>query len=54
MNLIQNKILRKKKILIVDDESYNRMAVGVILDVLGFQDSDDKCDYANNGEEALN
>ena len=40
---------RSKKILIVDDEQYNRMAVGVILDVLGHPNSEDKSSYAING-----
>ena len=43
----------KKKIMIVDDEQYNRMAVGVILGVVGLQNTGDKCDYAINGQDAL-
>ena len=52
-NQYEIKINMKKKILIVDDEQYNRMAVGVILDVVGLQNSGDKCDFAINGQDAL-
>lgn len=48
-NQIESKINIKKKIMIVDDEQYNRMAVGVILDVIGLQNSGDNCDFAING-----
>ena len=52
-NLIEQRIALKKKILIVDDEQYNRMAVGIILDAIGIQNSEDKCDNAINGQDAL-
>ena len=51
---ISNIIDRQKKILIVDDEQFNRMAVGIILELIGLDNCQDKCVYAINGQTALN
>ena len=50
---LSNIIERQKKILIVDDEQFNRMAVGVILNSIGLPNYQDKCVYAINGQVAL-
>ena len=43
----------KKKILIVDDEPYNQIAVQNILEIVGLQDSNNVISTAINGEDAL-
>ena len=50
----QNKNFGKSsRILIVDDEAFNRMAVKVILGTAGVKDPHEICDTANHGEMAL-
>ena len=44
----------RKRILIVDDELFNRMSIKIILKAAGIKDIDEICDTANNGLEALN
>ena len=44
----------KKRILIVDDEPYNQVAVENILEIIGLQDSNLVIKKAINGEDALN
>ena len=39
--------------MIVDDESFNRMAIKIILSTAGVVDAHEKCDTANNGEMAV-
>lgn len=50
---MKNLVHKKKKILIVDDEQFNRIALNVILDSFGVQNTDDVCVYAINGKKAL-
>ena len=45
--------LNPGKILIVDDEALNFEIIKGYLMVLGFQNSDEKVDYVNNGKSAL-
>lgn len=41
--------LANKRILIVDDESFNRMAVHSVLEILGIESQDELCVDAKNG-----
>ena len=44
----------RKRILIVDDEQFNRMSIKIVLKAAGVQDVEEICDTANNGLEAFN
>ena len=43
----------QKKIMIVDDELFNRISAKIILKSAGIIQIDQICDTANNGEEAV-
>ena len=44
----------RKRILIVDDELFNRMSIKIVLKAAGIQNVEEICDTANNGREAFN
>ena len=44
----------RRRILIVDDELFNRMSIKIVLKAAGVQDVEEISDTANNGLEALN
>ena len=45
-------LIKPKKILIVDDECFNRYCVRIILKVAGVPNIDDICVDAENGQKA--
>ena len=47
----ENPLFKQKNILLVDDEEFNLMALRIILDSVGLQNT--KLIDANNGQEAL-
>ena len=49
----KNAVVQKQKILIVDDESFNRMAIKIILSIAGVKKTESLCETAMNGEEAV-
>lgn len=44
---------KNRRILIVDDEPYNILALQIILQKSGYPETKDLIDSANNGQEAL-
>ena len=46
-------VQRQIKILIVDDEQFNRMALKIILNSMGLENTEEKCIFAINGLKAL-
>ena len=51
----KNEISQKepKKILIVDDEAFNRLSMHSIFEILGISDSKEICEEAVNGKQAF-
>ena len=46
-------VVKEKKVLIVDDESFNRMAMRSMLDIVGLQNYDNLSVDAVNGQVAV-
>ena len=46
-------MFKKQKILIVDDEQFNRQAIKIILQIAGISDTESICDTGYNGEQAV-
>ena len=46
-------LIKSKKIMIVDDECFNRYSVTAVLEIAGIQNIDEICVDAENGQKAL-